>query len=171
VRVPDYGLRLCQYLQIICCYPVTICDWSIILRFIIWLAQYMLLLLLASCILVTPTWSIEHPWNASFHFSFLIEGSRLDSMDEGSARRKDATWHKHEQTSMPWVGFEPTIPAFGRANTFNALNRAALKYSGGPEYNRLLIIRQVETCCLQKLKRDSISKRSTEQWDRSNLRR
>jgi hypothetical protein len=24
----------------------------------------------------SPTWSIGHPWNASFHFSFLILDSR-----------------------------------------------------------------------------------------------
>jgi hypothetical protein len=29
------------------------------------------------------------------------------------------------QTSMPWVGFEPTIPVFERAKTFHALDRAA----------------------------------------------
>jgi hypothetical protein len=28
------------------------------------------------------------------------------------------------QTSMPWVGFEPTIPVFDRAKTFHALYRA-----------------------------------------------
>jgi hypothetical protein len=38
--------------------------------------------------------------------------------------------HKHRikaytyQTSMPWVGFEPTIPAFERAKTVHALDRA-----------------------------------------------
>jgi hypothetical protein len=26
---------------------------------------------------------------------------------------------------MPWVGFEPTIPAFEQAKTFHALDRAA----------------------------------------------
>jgi hypothetical protein len=26
---------------------------------------------------------------------------------------------------MPWVGFEPAIPAFERAKTFHALDRAA----------------------------------------------
>jgi hypothetical protein len=42
------------------------------------------------------------------------------------------TWqHKHRinvythQTSMPWVGFEPTIPASERTNTVHALDRAA----------------------------------------------
>jgi hypothetical protein len=37
---------------------------------------------------------------------------------------------------------------------------------GGPEYHRLLISRQVETWCLRKLKRDTASKRSTQQRDR-----
>jgi hypothetical protein len=31
----------------------------------------------------------------------------------------------HKQTYMPWVGFEPTIPAFERAKTVHALDRAA----------------------------------------------
>jgi hypothetical protein len=35
------------------------------------------------------------------------------------------TRNKHRQTSMPWVGFEPTIPAFERVKTIHALNRAA----------------------------------------------
>jgi hypothetical protein len=35
------------------------------------------------------------------------------------------TQNKHRQTSMPWVGFEPTIPAFDRAKTIHALDRAA----------------------------------------------
>jgi hypothetical protein len=36
--------------------------------------------------------------------------------------------HKHRieaQTSMPWVGFEPTIPAFEQAKTVHALDREA----------------------------------------------
>jgi hypothetical protein len=51
----------------------------------------------------------------------------------GSARRKAATWthrtaqthSKRIQTSMPQVGFEPTIPVFERAKTVHALDRAA----------------------------------------------
>jgi hypothetical protein len=34
------------------------------------------------------------------------------------------TLNKHKQTSMPRVGFEPTIPAFERAKTVHALDRA-----------------------------------------------
>jgi hypothetical protein len=35
------------------------------------------------------------------------------------------TQNKHKQTSMPRVVFEPTIPAFERAKTVHALDRAA----------------------------------------------
>jgi hypothetical protein len=35
------------------------------------------------------------------------------------------TQNKHRHTSMPQVGFEPTIPAFERAKTVHALDRAA----------------------------------------------
>jgi hypothetical protein len=35
------------------------------------------------------------------------------------------TQNKHKQTSMPRVGFEPAIPAFERAKTVHALDRAA----------------------------------------------
>jgi hypothetical protein len=31
--------------------------------------------------------------------------------------------NKRTQTSMPWMGFEPTIPAFERAKTVHSLNR------------------------------------------------
>jgi hypothetical protein len=53
--------------------------------------------------------------------------SRQDSLDGGSARRKAATYtqNKRTQTSMPLVGFEPTIPALERAKTVHALELAA----------------------------------------------
>jgi hypothetical protein len=35
------------------------------------------------------------------------------------------TQNKHRQTSIPWVGFEPTMRAFKRTKTFHALDRAA----------------------------------------------
>jgi hypothetical protein len=34
------------------------------------------------------------------------------------------TQNKRTQTSMPQVGFEPTTPAFERAKSFHALDRA-----------------------------------------------
>jgi hypothetical protein len=35
------------------------------------------------------------------------------------------TWNKCTQTSMPWVGFESTVPPFERAKRIHALDRAA----------------------------------------------
>jgi hypothetical protein len=40
-------------------------------------------------------------------------------------RRSTQTQNKRTQTSMPWVGFEPTTPAFEREKTVHALDRAA----------------------------------------------
>jgi hypothetical protein len=42
--------------------------------------------------------------------------------------RTAKTQNKHTQTSMPRVGFEPTIPAFERAKTVHALDRAYMRY-------------------------------------------
>jgi hypothetical protein len=41
--------------------------------------------------------------------------------------RTTQTQNKSRQTSMPLVGFEPTIPVFERAKAFHALDRAAVK--------------------------------------------
>jgi hypothetical protein len=41
------------------------------------------------------------------------------------AHRTAQTQNKRTQTSMPWVEFEPTNPAFERAKTVHALDRAA----------------------------------------------
>jgi hypothetical protein len=51
--------------------------------------------ILSISIPLASTWSIGHPWNASFHFSFLIIDRRQDSLDGGSARRKAATYTGH----------------------------------------------------------------------------
>jgi hypothetical protein len=59
--------------------------------------------------------------------------SRYDCLDGGSVRRKAATCthttaqtqNKHTQTSMPQVGFKPTIPVFQRAKTVHALDHMA----------------------------------------------
>jgi hypothetical protein len=55
-----------------------------------------------------------------------------DSLDGGPAlsqgrylHRTTQTQKKRRQTSIPWVGFEPTIPVFQRAKTFRASQRAA----------------------------------------------
>jgi hypothetical protein len=55
-------------------------------------------------------------------------------MSGGSARRKAAAYihrkaqaqNKCTETSMTWVRFEPTIPAFERAKTVHALDRTAI---------------------------------------------
>jgi hypothetical protein len=51
-----------------------------------------------SLFLLLPLWSIGHPWNASFHFSFLILDSRYDFLDGGSAQREAATY-KQDNTN------------------------------------------------------------------------
>jgi hypothetical protein len=61
-------------------------------------------------------------------------------LDGGPARRKAATYtatqkqNKRTQTSIPRVGFEPTILVFGRAKTVHALERAATVI-GSLKYN------------------------------------
>jgi hypothetical protein len=66
-------------------------------------------------------------------FSFLIlytVGRTPWTEDQPIARplpthRTTQTQNKHRQTSMPEVGFEPTIGVFERANTVHALDRGA----------------------------------------------
>jgi hypothetical protein len=82
--------------------------------------------------LFLPLWSMGHPWNASFHFSFLILKQTVGLLGRGISpsqsyylRRTTQTQNKHTQPSMSWVGFEPTIPAFEREKTVHALDRAS----------------------------------------------
>jgi hypothetical protein len=63
-------------------------------------------------------------------FIFYMVGRTLWTGDQPVARplpthRTAQTQNKGTQTSMPQVGFEPTIPVFGRAKTVRALERAA----------------------------------------------
>jgi hypothetical protein len=66
-------------------------------------------------------------------FNFLIiytVGRTFWTGDQPVARplpthRTIQTQNKRTRTFMPWVGFELTIPAFGRAKTVHALDRAA----------------------------------------------
>jgi hypothetical protein len=75
------------------------------------------------------------PWNSPFHFSLLdlrhpvgLLG-RVISSSQGLYLNTGQ--HKHRinaythQTSMPWVGFEPTIPVSERAKTVHALDLSA----------------------------------------------
>jgi hypothetical protein len=66
-------------------------------------------------------------------FSFLIlytVGMTPWTGDQPVARtlpthRTTQTQNKHTQTSMPQVGFEPTIPVFERAKRVHDIDRAA----------------------------------------------
>jgi hypothetical protein len=66
-----------------------------------------------------------------FSFLILYTVGRTPWMgDQPVARslpthRITQTRNKCKQPSMPWLGFEPTIPAFERANTVHTLDRAA----------------------------------------------
>jgi hypothetical protein len=79
-------------------------------------------------------WSIKHPWNTLFHFSFLILGQSVGLPGRGDqsvarpllAHRTTQTQNKRTQTSMPWVGLKPIIPAFERAKTVHALDARPL---------------------------------------------
>jgi hypothetical protein len=86
--------------------------------------------------LVAPTCKIRHPWNISFRFCFLI----LYTVGRTPWRRDKTVPITHcelvvnysalpntnrlntKRTSMPWVGYEPTIPVFERAKTVHALD-------------------------------------------------
>jgi hypothetical protein len=70
--------------------------------------------------------SVALCWTLAAFSVFLSIHSRYNSLDGGSARRKAATntQNKRTHTTIPWMGFEPTIPAFERAKTVRALDRA-----------------------------------------------
>jgi hypothetical protein len=69
------------------------------------------------------------PWPL-FQFLHLDTVCRTWTGDQPVARplathRTTQTHNKRTQTSMPRLGLEPTIPAFERAKTVHALDRAA----------------------------------------------
>jgi hypothetical protein len=75
---------------------------------------------------------IWHSWNALFHFSFLIVGHSVGllGLGIGPVARPVSTHttvqaHIKSRQTMPLLGFEPTIPAFEKAKTVHALDRAA----------------------------------------------
>jgi hypothetical protein len=66
--------------------------------------------------LLLPLWSKGQPWNALFHFSFLILRQSVGllwreiSPSQGRyIQRTTQTQHKRKHISMLSVGFEPTI--------------------------------------------------------------
>jgi hypothetical protein len=74
-----------------------------------------------------PLWTL-----ATFSVSYSIH-----SLDGGSAHCKAAiyTQNKRRQTSMPQVGFEPTIPVFKRVKTVHALDHTAAVIGSYHIYN------------------------------------
>jgi hypothetical protein len=71
-----------------------------------------------------PHWRIGHPWNALFHFNFLILrqsvgllGSRISLSHGRHLYTTTQTQNKCRQTSMHWVGLVPMTPVFERAKT------------------------------------------------------
>jgi hypothetical protein len=87
-----------------------------------------LLIYLSFSFLLLPLSSIGHLWNALFHFNFLILRQSVGLLGQGISPSQGRYLYKHRVNtkSMPWVGFEPTIPAFERAKTVAASDRAAI---------------------------------------------
>jgi hypothetical protein len=68
------------------------------------------------------------PWNSPFHFSLLHLGQAIvvRPLPVHKHRKTHARTHTNKhQTSMPWVGREPMIPASERAKTVHASDRSA----------------------------------------------
>jgi hypothetical protein len=70
------------------------------------------------------------PWKSPVHFAFLGLLGMVMSLSQGlylytnTEKRTHTHTHKH-YTSMPWVGFVPTIPASERAKTVHDLDGSA----------------------------------------------
>jgi hypothetical protein len=81
--------------------------------------------ILSLSFLLPSIWSITHPWKALFHFSFLTLWRGIWQLQGGYQYRTTQTHNKPTETSMYWVGFEPTIPVSERTKTVHASNRVA----------------------------------------------
>jgi hypothetical protein len=57
-----------------------------------------------------------------------------------STHRTTQTQNKRTQTSMPWVGFEPTIPVFKRENTVHVLDRTSTLIGEGVIFPFILVV-------------------------------
>jgi hypothetical protein len=91
---------------------------------------------------VAPTWSIGHP-EKLIPLQFLDLRQLIGLLGWGISPSQGCyltqTQNTRRQTSMPWVGFKLTIPAFKLVKTFHALDHAAtvIGYEGGTLYNIL----------------------------------
>jgi hypothetical protein len=80
---------------------------------------------------VAPTLERRASVKRLFHFSFYhrqsvgLLGLRNSPSQDRYLLRATQTQNKRRQTSMPWVGFEPTITVIERAKSFYSLDRAA----------------------------------------------
>jgi hypothetical protein len=78
----------------------------------------------------------------SFQFLNLTHSvgllGRVISLPQG--RYLTQTQNKHRQTSMPRVGFEPTIPAFQQRKTVHALDRAATVIGNGLQWDKRIVL-------------------------------
>jgi hypothetical protein len=78
---------------------------------------------------------IVGPWPLLHFFNLYTVGRALWTGDQPVARplpthRTTQRENKRTYTSMPGVGFEPTIPAFERAKTVHALDLVATVIGG-----------------------------------------
>jgi hypothetical protein len=84
--------------------------------------------------LLLPLRSIGHPWNALFHFSFLILRQSVGLLGRRINLSQGRYLHRTTQTRNrrtnkhpgPELGFEPPISAFKQAKTVHAWDRAAI---------------------------------------------
>jgi hypothetical protein len=73
------------------------------------------------------------PWNSPFHFGLLDIRHSVGHLGQVISSSQglylytniEKCTHTQHQTSMPWIGFEPTIPASERAKTVHALDCSA----------------------------------------------
>jgi hypothetical protein len=79
-------------------------------------------------------------------FSFVMYTQTLELLGRGispsQGRHLHTEQHKQNkriQTSMPGVGFEPTIPVFERAKTVHTLDHAATVIGPKPFYQKIYI--------------------------------
>jgi hypothetical protein len=110
------------------------------------------------------------PLDLSLFFSFLIlyrVGMTPWTGDQPIARllpthRATQTQNKCTQTSMPWIGFEPTTPVFERAKTVHALDSAATVIGSFVYYKTLLW--HTTLCQLQLFRSMCVSSKLLWRW-------
>jgi hypothetical protein len=81
-----------------------------------------------SSLLLLPLWSMGLLSQFPNHFTdgrTPWPGDQLVARHRIKHRETNTRTHAHNQTFMPWVGFDPTILASERAKTLHALDRSA----------------------------------------------